>query len=223
MKAMAMAGVGDNGNSALRLEDVAKQFKQWRQSRVRGERIPAALWGEATRLCQEHAPQRVAGVLRVALAGLMQRVVRADDGAAQRPELDTEFVEVIMSSPSALRPDTAASRLDLAPTTEAPSGAARPTPTPVRAYHVYVQLGCIAQGLLQHLAINHTSEVWHCFRSWLRTMNPAMPPSELIVASALRTTLTGLLTVPALAPDLTKIMAKYHRHDPPYEVERMAA
>jgi hypothetical protein len=38
------------------------------------------------------------------------------------------------------------------------------------------------RGLLQHLAINHTAEVWRCFRSWLRTMNPAMPPSELIVA-----------------------------------------
>jgi len=93
----------------------------------------------------------------------------------------------------------------------------------MRAYHVYVQLGCIAQGLLQHLAINHTAEVWRCFRSWLRTMNPAMPPSELIVASALRTTLTVFLAVPALAPDLTKIMAKYRRHDPPPEEERMAA
>ena len=51
------------------------------------------------------------------------------------------------------------------------------------AYHVHVQLGCIAQGLLQHLSINHTAEVWRCFRSWLRTMNPAMPPSELIVVS----------------------------------------
>ena len=93
----------------------------------------------------------------------------------------------------------------------------------LRAYHVYVQLGCIAQGLLQHLAINHTAEVWRCFRSWLRTMNPAMPPSELIVASALRTTLTAFLAVPALAPDLTKIMAKYRRHDPPPEMELMAA
>ena len=43
--------------------------------------------------------------------------------------------------------------------------------------HVHVQLGCIAQGLLQRLAINHTADVWRCFRSWLRTMNPAMPPS----------------------------------------------
>jgi hypothetical protein len=43
------------------------------------------------------------------------------------------------------------------------------------AYHVHVQLGCIAQGLLQHLSLNFTSEVWRCFRSWLRTMNPAPP------------------------------------------------
>ena len=48
----------------------------------------------------------------------------------------------------------------------------------LRAYHVYVQLGCIAQGLLQHLSINHMAQVWHCFRSWLRTMNPQChPPS----------------------------------------------
>jgi hypothetical protein len=93
----------------------------------------------------------------------------------------------------------------------------------LRAYHVYVQLGCIAQGLLQHLAINHTAQVWHCFRSWLRTMNPDMPPSELIVASALRTILPVFLAVPALAPDLTKIMNKYRRHDPPSDAELMAA
>ena len=93
----------------------------------------------------------------------------------------------------------------------------------LRAYHVHVQLGCIAQGLLQHLAINHTAEVWHCFRSWLRTMNPAMPPSELIVASALRSTLPVFIAVPSLAPDLTKIMDKYRRHDPPFDAARMVA
>jgi hypothetical protein len=93
----------------------------------------------------------------------------------------------------------------------------------LRAYHVHVQLGCIAQGLLQHLAINHTAEVWRCFRSWLRTMNPAMPPSELIVANALRSTLPVFKAVPAFAPDLTKIMDKYRRHDPPNDIERMAA
>ena len=90
-------------------------------------------------------------------------------------------------------------------------------------YHVHVQLGCIAQGLLQHLALNHTAEVWRCFRSWLRTMNPTMPPSELIVANALRYSIPTLFTVPALAPGLTKIMEEYRRHDPPSELYEMAA
>ncbi|GAC1335198.1 MAG: hypothetical protein NVSMB28_32500 [Collimonas sp.] len=93
----------------------------------------------------------------------------------------------------------------------------------LRAYHVHVQLGCIAQGLLLHLAINHTAQVWRGFRSWLRTMNPAMPPSELIVASALRSTIKVFFAVPAIAPGLTKIMDKYYRHDLPSESDRMAA
>ena len=93
----------------------------------------------------------------------------------------------------------------------------------LRAYHVHVQLGCIAQGLLQHLAINHTAEVWHCFRSWLRTMNPAMPPSELVVSHALRSTLPGFIAVSALVPDLTKIMEKYRQNNTPFDSERMTA
>ena len=93
----------------------------------------------------------------------------------------------------------------------------------LRAYHVDVPLGCIAQGLLQHLSINHTAEVWRCFRSWLRTMNPAMPPSELIVAHALRSSLPLFLTLPTLAPDLTKIMTKYCKNDPPPVENRMLA
>ena len=61
------------------------------------------------------------------------------------------------------------------------------------AYHRYVQLGCIAQGLLQYLALSCRAEVWGSFRSWLRTMNPAQPPSEAVVAHALRHTLPEFL------------------------------
>jgi hypothetical protein len=61
------------------------------------------------------------------------------------------------------------------------------------AYHRYVQLGCIAQGLLQYLALHYRTEVWRHFRSWLRTMNPAQPPSEAVVAQALRNTLPEFL------------------------------
>ena len=96
----------------------------------------------------------------------------------------------------------------------------------LRAYHVHVQLGCIAQGLLQHLALNHTAQVWYCFRSWLRTMNPAMPPSELVVANVLRSSVKTLLSTCALAPELKKIAATYYRHDvhsEEHEAEPMAA
>jgi hypothetical protein len=61
------------------------------------------------------------------------------------------------------------------------------------AYHRYVQLGCIAQGLLQYLALYFRRDVWAHFRSWLRTMNPAQPPSEAVVAQALRNTLPEFL------------------------------
>jgi hypothetical protein len=93
----------------------------------------------------------------------------------------------------------------------------------LRAYHVHVQLGCIAQGLLQHLSLNFTDEVWRCFRSWLRTMNPALPPSELIVANALRTAIPAFFTFPHLDANLKKIVAKYRCPDLDLDAQRMVA
>jgi hypothetical protein len=93
----------------------------------------------------------------------------------------------------------------------------------LRAYHVHVQLGCIAQGLLQHLALNHTAAVWLYFRSWLRTMNPAMPPSELIVASALRSSITTFFPVCALVPELRKIAGTYYRQDLRPDIDQIDA
>jgi hypothetical protein len=93
----------------------------------------------------------------------------------------------------------------------------------LRAYHVHVQLGCIAQGLLQHLALNHTAAVWHHFRSWLRTMNPAMPPSELIVASALRSSITTFFPVCALVPELRKVASTYYRRGLPPDIDQVEA
>lgn len=61
------------------------------------------------------------------------------------------------------------------------------------AYHRYVLIGCIVQGLLQHLSINFASEVWRTFRSWLRTMNTNLVPSELVAAHALRAHLPQFL------------------------------
>ena len=48
-------------------------------------------------------------------------------------------------------------------------------------------------------------------------MKPAMPPSELVVANALRSSPPALLAVSDLAPGLKKIITVYHRYNWPYE------
>ena len=79
----------------------------------------------------------------------------------------------------------------------------------VAAYHAYLQIGCIAQGLLLHLSLNHTAEVWRNFRSWLRTMHPLLPPSELVVAHALRVGLPRFFASGGPGPEMEKILAVY--------------
>jgi hypothetical protein len=80
------------------------------------------------------------------------------------------------------------------------------------AYHRYVQLACIAQGLLQHLAINHRTTVWATFRSWLRTMKTDYVPSEMVVAQALRSTFPEFLLNTHAEPELRKFICD--RMDP---------
>ena len=63
----------------------------------------------------------------------------------------------------------------------------------IRAYHCYVQISCIAQGLLIHLSVNFGSTVWKSFRSWLRTMKKDLPPSEMVVSYALRSSIPVFL------------------------------
>ena len=78
----------------------------------------------------------------------------------------------------------------------------------IEAYHRYVQLGCIAQGLLQYLALQHGKEVWSNFRSWLRTMKTDQPPSELVVSYALRSSLFDFLVNSPEDHKLKKIIAE---------------
>lgn len=61
------------------------------------------------------------------------------------------------------------------------------------AYELHAQLGCIAQGLLQHFAVHHRTEVWKAFRSWMRTMHVEATPSEAVTAQALRAGLPDYL------------------------------
>lgn len=61
------------------------------------------------------------------------------------------------------------------------------------AYHRFVHAGIVAQGILQYLASAFPKLVWNCFGSWLRTIRPGIPPSELVCAAALRNTLPDFL------------------------------
>ena len=56
----------------------------------------------------------------------------------------------------------------------------------MRAYTCHLQIGMIAQGLLQYLSLTCTKFVWDSFGSWLRTIRAGIHPSEQITAQALK-------------------------------------
>ncbi len=56
----------------------------------------------------------------------------------------------------------------------------------VHAYHVFIEAYHIAQGSAQYLSSACPARVWASFGSWLRTIRHKIPPSELVVTTALR-------------------------------------
>jgi len=76
------------------------------------------------------------------------------------------------------------------------------------AYHRYVQLGCIAQGLLQYLSVKFGSRVWQHFNSWMRTMNTDRSPSEMVVGQALRSSLPSFLATTHGENELEKFIVE---------------
>jgi len=63
----------------------------------------------------------------------------------------------------------------------------------MHAYHVHIQAGLIAQGLLQYLSVVFPETVWRSFGSWLRTIRPGITPSEFVTAQALTQRLPDFL------------------------------
>ena len=62
------------------------------------------------------------------------------------------------------------------------------------AYHRFIQIGLIAQGLLQYLSISFPDLVWAKFGSWLRTIRPGILPSEYVTSLALRNSFPDFLS-----------------------------
>ena len=91
------------------------------------------------------------------------------------------------------------------------------------AYHRYIQLGIIAQGIMATLATTVPEIIWSSFGSWLRTIRPGVAPSEAVVASALRNTLPYFLANESPAPILAKFIRKRMAHDRANDKRRNAA
>lgn len=82
----------------------------------------------------------------------------------------------------------------------------------IHAYHVFIQAGVVCQGLLQYLAVAFPKPVWNSFGSWLRTIRPGIPPSEFVVANALRQSLPEFLLNAVQCNFLAKFIVE--RQDP---------
>ena len=77
-----------------------------------------------------------------------------------------------------------------------------------RAYHIYVQVCIIAQGLVQYLSLRHADDIWKFFGSWIRTIRPDQCPSEQVVAVAMRNTLPEFLMDDSNETTLQKFLLK---------------
>jgi hypothetical protein len=85
----------------------------------------------------------------------------------------------------------------------------------IHAYHVFMQAGIIAQGLLQYLSVEFPKLVWDSFDSWLRTIRPGIPPSELVVGHVMRATISDFLVNYAKTNSLAKFIVEMQDADNP--------
>jgi len=75
------------------------------------------------------------------------------------------------------------------------------------AYERHIQVGLMAQGLLQYLALCLPGAVWANFNSYIRTARPNVPPSEWVVSQSLRNTWPDFLRFSPAARILKKFLA----------------
>lgn len=77
----------------------------------------------------------------------------------------------------------------------------------LNAYHLHIQLGLIAQGVMQYLSIVKTDLVWGTFRGYIRTIRKNMNPSEMIVGMALRESFSEFFHNKEIDENLKKFIA----------------
>ena len=78
----------------------------------------------------------------------------------------------------------------------------------VDAYHRFIQIGLIAQGLLQFLSASCPDLVWAHFGSWIRTIRPGVPPSEYVTSLAMKNSFPDFLAGSPQEATFTKFIAQ---------------
>ena len=73
------------------------------------------------------------------------------------------------------------------------------------AYHRFMQVGLVAQGIMVALSTSVPLTVWKSFGSWLRTIRPNICPSEMVVSTAMKNTFPEFL----MGKDSVPILAKF--------------
>ncbi len=83
------------------LSDTENRFERWRGSRVRGARIPAALWRSAVEAAREHGVSKVASALRLDYYGLKERLESPPELAEPESGNGRGFLEIPLYTSSA--------------------------------------------------------------------------------------------------------------------------
>ena len=76
------------------------------------------------------------------------------------------------------------------------------------SYNLFIQIGLIAQGLLQYLSIHHPVTIRSRFGSWLRTMRSDTLPSEMVCAQAMANTYGEFLNDEPICLNFKKFLNK---------------
>jgi hypothetical protein len=92
----------------------------------------------------------------------------------------------------------------------------------LRAYHVFLFMGVVTQGLMHYLSTCHTQPVWQSFRSWLRTIRKGVAPTEMVVKIALRNELPEFLLVGAKTNPIAKFIVDHQAPDGGYYQDKAA-
>ncbi len=104
-KANGERGQADGGS----LEDLDRRFRRWRESRRRGDHIPAQLWEEAAGMAREQGASRIANRLGLNTGALKRRMHNAAE-QTQAGTGESEFVELMAASAATVTAATMVAR-----------------------------------------------------------------------------------------------------------------